>query len=397
MMTAFVSKINKLMSMKKLILSAKSLICAVLVSVVILPLSGCYLLPKEEAAIAPPLKEPEKVTFNTVAVKRGTVEQTVSSTGYFISSSQTNLAFKYREGYLKTLNVETGSGVRMNHNDLKSNETVDGIKVDGKKDFTVKKGDVLAELDTDSLVNDIKLQEVKLKKAQLAGERLKTIHSVEGGGDKYELQQSELDVDEAQINLENLQMELDKSKLVSPVDGVVDFIDEVKVGDFIDANRTIIRIIDPKQLVLESNGQSTSGLKFGMQVNVEIKGKIYKGEVVMAPTNITTSDYDKVKDYGNEQEYSKMLESIRDTIKVKVNDLPSDVVLGDSAKISASIVKRENVLTLPKNVVHTFENRKFVKVLKNNIVYERDVELGIESVTNYEIVKGLEEGDQVIS
>jgi hypothetical protein len=51
---------------------------------------------------------------------------------------------------------------------------------------------------------------------------------------------------------------------------------------------------------------------------------------------------------------------------------------------------------LPKYLVHTYMGRRFVKVLDNDLVTERDVETGIETSTHYELIGGLEPGEHVV-
>ncbi|MCX7709031.1 MAG: hypothetical protein N2484_04210 [Clostridia bacterium] len=358
-------------------------------------LAGCAFVPKEEAALAPPLKEPEKVTYNTIEIKKGTIDNRVSATGYFVSSQQTNLGFQFRGGYLKGIYVKTGSNVRTNHNEQKRDEDPSRNN-DGKEDITVKKGDLLAELDSGSLENEIKVQDLELRKAEIQLEKLKTEYQINGGGDKYAIKQAEVEVELSKVKLNNLRTELQKSKLISPVSGIIDFIDETKAGEYINANKTFIRIVDPSQLVVESSENGVSSLKFGMKVEIEVKGRTYPGEVVMAPYDVSAKDYAKARDYGKEEEYTKLMEKLQNTVRVRVSPIPGGVVIGDPARISASLSKKENVLLVPKNVVHTFEGRKFVKVLKDDMVSEVDIETGLQSTTDYEVLKGLQEGDKVI-
>lgn len=132
-------------------------------------LSACSLLPKEAEVLAPPIQEPQKVTYETIEVKKGTIEKKIRCTGYFKSVIQKYLFFQSRGGRLKEIYVKQGD--------------------------QVKKGDLIAELDTDSITNDIALQQIQMKKSQINYDRLKTQSDLEGGGVKYDLELVGLDLD----------------------------------------------------------------------------------------------------------------------------------------------------------------------------------------------------------
>ena len=61
---------------------------------------------------------------------------------------------------------------------------------------------------------------------------------------------------------------------------------------------------------------------------------------------------------------------------------------------------REDVLTIPTNVLREYNGRTYVQVLQDGVKMEKDVVVGLKGTmdnsTVYEIVSGLEEGEQVI-
>ena len=50
--------------------------------------SSCFLLPREEELLAPPVMEAPEISYRTVAVKRATIEDNVRVTGYFVYADQ---------------------------------------------------------------------------------------------------------------------------------------------------------------------------------------------------------------------------------------------------------------------------------------------------------------------
>ena len=76
--------------------------------------------------------------------------------------------------------------------------------------------------------------------------------------------------------------------------------------------------------------------------------------------------------------------------------VPEDGEIGNSADISVVLQKSEDAIVIPKSVVQGFAGRRVVKVLEDDVVIEKDIETGIESVTEYEVISGLSEGELVI-
>lgn len=316
-------------------------------------LSGCYFFPKEEEVLAPPIKEPDKVTYETIVVKKGTIEHKIRCSGVFVSISEKDYFYK-DSGRLKEIYVKPGD--------------------------KVKKGDLLAEIETDNLVNDIKLQEIALKKCQISYDSMKTRFDIEGGGNKSDLEIAALDLEANKIRLDSLLTALEKSKLTASIDGDVVEICQTKQGDYINAYDTIVRIADPKQLQLQYSDNRVSDFRLGMKVSIEISDKKYIGKVVMTPQDMPVD----------------ASEELKNSIRINVESLPLDVMIGDSAMFELTLEKQDNVIVLPKQVLNNFNNRNFINVLVNGIREERTVEIGIQTDTEIEIVKGLDVGDQVI-
>lgn len=316
-------------------------------------LSGCIFFPKEEEILAPPIKEPDKITYETVEVKKGDVEKEIRVTASFVSVSQNDLYYKDRGGRLETIHVSLGD--------------------------VVKKGDLIAEIETSTIENDILLQEIALKRAQISYDNAYMRYDIEGGS-KTEMELAQLDVDANRIKLNSLKKELESAKLLASIDGKVAFLTDTKLGEYVNAYQTIVRIADPSKLQLLYSGDKASSFELGSEVNVDFDGGHYTGEVVMTPKSIP-EDADK---------------QLKESVQISVNDLPPDVSIGKSATVRLTLEKRSDVIIIPKQVVNNFGSRKFVNVLKDNIREERDIEVGIENNIEVEVIKGLEPGELII-
>lgn len=312
-------------------------------------ISGCFLLPKEEEMLAPPLMEPPEITYDWYDAARGTIIDDFRVSGNFVYAKQENVYFRNRGGRLLKIYVNYAE--------------------------RVKAGQLIAELDTDSLKYQVALQELTLQKARLQSERVTLL-----GQDRIQQQLSALDVRQAELTLESYRTELSKAQLISPLDGVVVYLGRFAEGDPVDAYRTVVRIADPRIIELSYKGIKSSDFAFGMGVEVTYEGNVFAGSVVQTPG---TAPID-------------LPESERGQIVVRVKGLPASVQAGDSATLRVVMQRRDNVIVIPRNLVQTYQGSDFVNVLEDNIKKQQPVEKGIVSATEVEIVKGLKEGDKVI-
>ncbi|WP_284639839.1 efflux RND transporter periplasmic adaptor subunit [Paenibacillus silviterrae] len=324
---------------------------------VLIALTGCGLLPKEEQALKPPLVKPVKENFELYEVKRGSIKKQVSGVATFASDRLEYLSFSESGGRLAAMHVSLGS--------------------------TVKAGDVVAELDKGDLLNRVRQQEINLEKAQIALEQAKE----EKRGDAMAIRLKVLDVEKEQLGLDSLKKQLEKTKLVSKVDGIVTYIDPIKQGDAVTAYKQLITVADPTKMKLAyefSNMNDLTGIQVGMPATVKFKSKEYEGKVVQIPATAPQSDIKAISDKNAK------------TVVLTVNGLPSEVQIGNNADFTIVTEQRSDVLIIPKVGLRSYMGRDYVQVLEGESRKEIDVEKGIVSSTEVEIRKGLKEGQKVI-
>lgn len=312
-------------------------------------LSSCYFYPKEEKIPEPPIVEPPQLTYETVNAALGNISKKISVTGKYVSVSQQSLSFKDKGGYLKVLNVKLG-------------------------DY-VKKGDVLAQLDVDSINNDIKFQEISLKKAQINLDEIKS----NPNPNQYDLKRRELDLESAILTLENSKSKLEKATIIAPISGQIAYINNKNIGDNVNANETFIVIADPSNICIQYTGDNSTQFGLGQEVDIKYRNNKYKGKVVMSQDNVP-------------QDLNAQL---KNTIRIKPEGI-SDYSIGDTAEITLVLENKENVIVVPKNVVSNYGGKFYIQVLENNMKFEREVEVGIQTADSVEILSGIKEGDKII-
>jgi len=322
-----------------------------LLLVAALCLAGCYLFPKEEKVLAPPLLATPEVTYSTVAVKKGTIESKTVVMASFSSALETPLYFRAGGNRLKQIAVKVGEDVKV--------------------------GALVAELDTGSLESRIAQQKIVLRKAQVVSER-----AVVMGRDRFEKELASLDVDLATLQLNDLLSSRDESRLVSPVSGRVVYIGAMRPGDLVDGFRTVVQIDDPKNLQVLYRGSDTSVFSVGVDVTMNLyDGRTFDGKVVQ----------------GSNSSPADTPDNLRGAIIVKPTTLPANVQIGDGVTITRLTMHRENVIVVARDLVHTYLGRNFVEVMENGQKKEKTVELGVQTATEVEVTAGIAVGEKLLA
>jgi membrane fusion protein, macrolide-specific efflux system len=313
-------------------------------------LAGCGVFPREEQVLAPPLLTPPVVVYDTVEARRGTIEDKVTVIASLVPSDLQALFFRWRSGRLRAVHASLGD--------------------------ELKAGALVAELDTGSLENRIARLKLSLRKAEITSERAVALNR-----DRYERELASIDVDLARLDLADAQAEMESSRLYASSAGVVVYVCPEGEGDSVDAFRTIVQIADPRRLQLVYKGEKASSFRAGMTVSVQLKNREVTGEVIMAPGS-TPPDAP---------------EDLRLAVVIRLRDLPAGAQRGDTASISMILARRENVIVIPRDLVHLYLGRSFVQVLKDGVKTERTVELGLQTTTEVEVVSGLAAGELIVS
>lgn len=373
----------------------------IVLTVSILAVSGCSLFPMEEDVLTPPLAEPEEITYQTEEARIGNIEDSIQRSAYFIPIMYESLFFRYRGGRMKDIYVNVGA--------------------------TVKAGDLVAELLSDSLEREIEQQSIlvnsKIKdcayaeqlaeiEMKAAKDKLETleenylsmkqkteiyaVNEIERAFEEMKSQQllvekmqlnysnqiemKKTEVALAELKLKQLKEEMELNKLISPVSGIVTYIMNAKEGDMVDAYTTILSIADPSILQLEYKGDSAKDFKLGMKVEVTINKEAYQGEVVLTPQSVPYEQYEKYKD----------------TILIKPEVLPPDVERGDRASIKLVRDSSENTVIIPKRALRSYMGKDLVYVLEDGLRIEKYVKIGVQTSTEVEILEGILPGELVI-
>ncbi len=320
-------------------------------------LAGCSLMPNEEAALKPPLVKPVKPNYTLYEAKRGNIVKELTGTAVFVAAQKQNLFFTEDGARLKSFAVNIGD--------------------------RVKRGQVVAELETGDLEARYQLQELNLKKAQIMLEQQKQASEA----DAYAVRLKSIDVQIAQLQLDQLHGQLNRARLISPMDGVVTFIRDVGQGDPVSAYETLVTVSDPDKLnlVYEATASAAlAGVELNMDVELQAGSTSLTGKVVQNPLSAPLS-----ADAGTLERISKM-------IVIRPDGGSEHFKLGEQAAFTITLERKEDVIAIPRAGLRNIMGREYVQVLDGESVKEIDVDTGIVTSTEVEIRKGLQAGQMVI-
>ncbi|MBC8060261.1 MAG: hypothetical protein H7Y18_06305 [Clostridiaceae bacterium] len=321
-----------------------------LIALIMSQLSGCGLFPKEEEALAPPLVPPKKQEYKQYKVVKKPIEKKFTSSGTLVSESQSSVYFKDSPKRIKHINVKVG--------DL------------------VKKGDLLVDTEVGNIDTQIKIQEYNVKMDEIDYTELTTKAGISAG----DIEKSRLRLLIDQTKLADLKSQQQSARLTSPIGGQVVFVENLKDGETVDTYKIIVTVGDQKKLMVYSEGKDMESIKLGMKAKVTVNDQSLEGTVIATPSSSQLT-----KD-----------ETLKKGINIKLNNVPTGSKIGDNANIEIALETKTSALVIPIEGLRTFSNSSTVEVWDGTSKKELQVQTGIKTATEVEIISGLNEGQQII-
>lgn len=293
----------------------------------------------------------------------------------------------------------------------------------------VKKGDLIAEIDSTTQRNELEINKAKLRtyESQLVSRQtaLKTATA------KYErerklykqdatssenlenaqnaLAQARCDVDETEsliaqtkVSVSTAETNLGYTKISAPLDGTVVSV-PVEEGQTVNANQTtptMVQIADLRRMEIRmqiSEGDVTK-VRPGMEVSFTIlsePGRVFTGRLKSIDpglTALTDGEYTGATDAETAvYYYGKVLADNEDGL----------LRIGLTTQNVIKVAEARDVLLVPSITITTRHGHSYVQVLEgrgsSRRPVEREIKAGVSDNMNTEVLEGLAEGDEVVS
>ena len=340
----------------------------------------------------------EKISYLTERVTRGDISKTVNATGEVAAVQVVSVGAQV-SGQIETLAVILGQAV--------------------------KKGDLIAEIDSTTQRNDLEINKAKLKtyEAQLVSrqialkvaesqfERETKLKKRDAASDESlenaenTLAAARANVDETEsliaqtrISVNTAETNLGYTKISAPMDGTVVSI-PVEEGQTVNANQTtptIVQLADLSQMEIKmqiSEGDVTK-VKPGLTVNYTILSepdRTFSGTLTSVDPGLTTlsdGSYQGSTDSGTAVYYYGKLLANNDDGALRIGMTTQNTIIVGQAKA---------VLTVPSIAVTRHGRANLVQVLEKGRPVEREIKVGLSDNMNTEVLEGLKEGEEVVA
>lgn len=198
-------------------------------------------------------------------------------------------------------------------------------------------------------------------------------------------------MESALANAENLQAQINKTVLRSPIAGVVSA-QKAKVGEIAAANVAVVSLISSARYEIEANiaEADIAKVKIGQmaKVTLDAYGNDTVFEVQVVEIDPAETIVDGVATYKTTFQFTRLDERVKS---------------GMTANIDISTEKREGVIIVPQRAVIIKSGEKTIRIIESPevsqpVVKEIKVKTGLRgSDGNIEITEGIKEGDKVIT
>lgn len=197
----------------------------------------------------------------------------------------------------------------------------------------------------------------------------------------------EVEVEKAQLALEEAERKLGDAKLIAPFDGRILTI-SIKRGSQAQSLQTVIVIAQMEELELTANLNATdlAELSVNQPASIILRNR---------PENELTG-YIRTLPYPYGGGSGTGSGNNNETIARIAIDQDVSLALGELAEVTVILEERDDVLWLPPAAIRRFQGRRFVVVQEGDAQRRVDVRVGIESEDRVEILEGVEEGMVII-
>lgn len=349
-----------------------------------------------------------QASYLTEAVQRGDIEKNVVATGSIESVNTVDVGAQV-SGKVTKLYVTLGQ--------------------------QVKKGDLIADIDSTTQINTLNTRKAELAgyQAQLIARktaydvaqsnynRLSKLYSQKATSlDTLNTSKSTLDnakaemnviqenIKQAEIEVNTAETNVGYTKITAPIDGTV-ISTPVSEGQTVNSNQTtptIVKIADLSKMRIKpeiSEGDITK-VKAGQSVSFTILSdnkKVYQAKIdSVDPATTTISDNTSGSgslSSGSSGSSSSSSSAVYYYANIVVDNPDQVLRIGMTTENNIKIAEAKNVLSVPNMAVQTQHGKTFVNILNgNNQPERREVEIGVQNDYQTEIKSGVAEGEKVI-
>lgn len=337
-------------------MKARSLFLMTFVALCMLLLAACNNQPQSnQSDIETPVSVQE--------LKLGSISKLVNTTGTAQATYSVELNSEMSGMYKLQNNPKTGKPYKLGD--------------------AVKKGQLIIRLEDQEYENGIALEAKKLSLEIAEQEQVKQTALYEKGGVTLsEMRNTEVRVTNARYDLENATINLEKMNIIAPFDGVIVSLPHYTTDTRVGQGQPMVGLMDYARMYLDVNFPE-SAIAF-IQMN--------------QPVFIThyTLPEDTLRGVISEMSPAISIETRTFKGKILVDNKELKLRPGMFVKADVVVDRADSVIIIPKDVVLSSRNRKYVYIVEKNTAIVRNIKTGLEDEDNIQVTEGLNANDNLV-
>ncbi len=296
-------------------------------------------------------------------IKKGSISKLINTTGTALATYSVELNAETNGFYGLQTNPSTGRPYKLGD--------------------AVKKGQLIIRLENKEYENGIALESKKLSLEIAEQEQGKQKALYEKGGVTLsEMRNTEVRVTNARYDLENASINLEKMNVKAPFDGIIVSLPHYTQQGQVTQGSLMVGLMAYTRMYMDINLPESA------------IGYVQSSQPVHV-THYTLPD-DTLR--GEISELSPAISTETRTFKGKILIDNNQLKLRPGMFVKADIVvdQADSAIIIPKDVVLSRRNRKYVYIVERNTAILRDIQTGLEDEENIEVTEGLNENDNLI-
>ncbi len=249
-----------------------------------------------------------------------------------------------------------------------------------KEGSVVQKGQILLKLNDDDLQAQLKKLKIELKLLEVQESRQKQLLSASAiSKEEYDMTRTNLELLKA--NMDILQLQIDKTKLISPTNGIIG-LKYVSPGSFITSSTNIASI------------QNVNPLKLEFSVPEKYNAKIKAGSQVLFTTTGSSQQWNATV-YAKEPKIDETTRSTK--VRATFSNKGNLAMPGSFADVRIPLGEKTRGIMIPTIAFIPDIQGAKVFLCKGGKAVSTTVTAGIRTDKEIQIIEGIQAGDTVIT
>ena len=298
------------------------------------------------------------------------------------------LALRSIEEYVNTSGTAYPSGDIKVASEITANYFLEKNPRSGKTwqlNDQVKAGELIARLEDEQYINDIKLETTQLNLELTKSQQTQQQSLYEKGGvTLFDLKTAEINTANAKTALVSANLSMAKTRITAPIDGVIVDLPYYTQGTRVNTGSNIVEIMDYRM----------------MYMNVQLPEKYVS--VIKPDQAVKLTNYTIPKDtlIGKISQLSPAINADTRTFAGTVSINNPNYLIRPGMFVKADIVinHKDSVIVIPKSIILSRQRGKTIFVIdRGGTASERIIRTGLENLTDVEVTGGLSKNDRFVT